>query len=74
MRCEICGSDFGLTFAHRKKRVEYYREPEKLGDFNEVLLLDLKCHQKLEKDKELTKFYFNKLRDDIKTKNQTSNY
>jgi len=62
--CEICGSRFGLTFAHRHKRVWYYRKPELLWDFNQTLVLCLKCHMILEKSRPLTKHYFNILRDE----------
>jgi len=61
-RCEICGTDFGLSFHHRSKRWTYIRRPEDLGKFSETILLCLICHDKLEADKELTKLWFNKLR------------
>lgn len=65
-RCEIrmpgCWHDNALGFAHRKKRREYYAEPEKLYDFNEVILACVVCHQKIEYDKELTDYYFKILR------------
>ena len=51
-----------LSFAHRKKRREYYSEPEKLGDFNSVLLCCSVCHQQLEASRELTDKIFKKLR------------
>lgn len=57
--CESCGSSFGLTFAHRKKR-RHYKTVEELSDFNEVLLLCLKCHMKIEYDKKQTKELFKK--------------
>jgi 5-methylcytosine-specific restriction endonuclease McrA len=65
--CELCGSTFNLSFAHRKKRRFYYsripgEEERLLGDWNEVLLLCIPCHQKIEKDAELTREVFNRLR------------
>lgn len=60
--CEKCGSDFGLSFAHFHKRIWYRSQPEKLWDFNQVLLLCLRCHEKIEYDKELTKKIFIDLR------------
>lgn len=60
-RCEICGSGSMLSFAHRQKRVNY-RTVEELSNFKEVLLLCIPCHQKIEYDKELTNYWFNKLR------------
>jgi len=59
--CEICGSSSMLSFAHRQKRVNY-RTVEELSDFNEVLLLCIPCHQKIEYDRELTNYWFTKLR------------
>lgn len=59
-----CQSGFCLTFAHRHKR-EWYRPVERqklLYDFNEVLLLCLKCHDEIEVSKEKTEELFNKLR------------
>lgn len=60
-RCEICSTNDYLTFAHRKKR-RFYRTVDELSDFNEVLLLCVWCHTKLEFDKELTEHWFSKLR------------
>lgn len=64
-RCEICGSDNFLSFAHRKKRIEYRKHPELLSDFNEVILACVPCHQKIEYNKELTNQVFTRLRGDI---------
>ena len=63
-RCEMCGSDQWLTFAHRKKR-RHYQTVEELSDPNEVLLLCICCHQRIEYNKELTRETFRKLRDEI---------
>ncbi len=60
--CELCGSDFGLSFHHRYQRYYYIDKPELLGDFNQSLLLCIPCHKKLHEDKELNKETFNKLR------------
>jgi|TARA_R100000501_G_C2569793_1_gene77092 hypothetical protein len=64
--CEIklvgCWRNNGLSFAHRKKRIEYYSCPEKLGEFNETLLACCNCHDKIENDKELTAKLFKQLR------------
>jgi hypothetical protein len=57
-----CMRTFGLSFAHRHKRHHYYSCPEKLGDFNEVLLLCASCHAKIEYSKSLTEKLFEKLR------------
>jgi len=66
-RCEMCGSDNFLSFAHRKKRGGYYNrdrkeEEKQLGDFNEVLLLCIQCHEKIEDNKTLTEEVFHRLR------------
>lgn len=56
--CEICGSNFILSFHHRHKR--------RYGDlhiFQNVILLCAKHHNQLEYDKELTKKWFDKLRE-----------
>lgn len=63
-RCEICGTDNFLSFAHRHKREWYNSDPKLLGEFNETLLLCVPCHQKIEYDKELTEETFNRLRND----------
>lgn len=49
-------------FAHRHKRVSYYRQPEMLGNLNQVVLACSNCHQKIENDKNLTKEIFFHLR------------
>lgn len=61
-RCEMCGSDYLLTFAHRHKRRWYYGQENLLSDFNQVLLLCLKCHNRIEYNKELTEQIFNRKR------------
>ena len=66
-RCEICGSSSFLSFAHKDKRRKYYNrdrhiEEEELGKFENVLLLCVPCHDKLEKSRELTDKWFGVLR------------
>lgn len=63
LRCEICGTNNWLTFAHRHKRREYYNKPIWwLYDKNQFLLLCINCHQKIEYDSEKTKQVFNNKR------------
>ena len=58
-RCELCNSDYHLTFAHRHKRRDYYSKPTwLLSDKNQFLLLCLKCHQDIEYDMKKTKSVF----------------
>lgn len=66
-RCENCGTESFLSFAHRKKRREYYNRDQKeeerqLGEFNECLLLCIKCHEEIEISKEKTEKLFKRLR------------
>jgi len=61
-RCENCGSNFMLTIAHRKKRRHYNLEQEKLWDFNEFLLLCVKCHDDIEYSRDKTEEIFARLR------------
>jgi hypothetical protein len=61
-QCELCGSTFALSFAHKHKRVWYREFPELLADFNQVLLLCVPCHEKIEYNKELTAEIFERLR------------
>ena len=66
-RCEAvisekCSGKWGLTNAHRHKRWEYIRFPNKLSDYNQVIRACLTCHQLLEVDKELTEVVFIRLR------------
>lgn len=61
-RCELCGSDNYLSFAHRHKRIWYRGYPELLSDFNQVLLLCVPCHEKMEYNKDLTSKIFAGLR------------
>jgi len=62
IRCEICNSDFGLSFAHRHKRIWYRGRPGLLSVFNQVLLLCLVCHGVLETNRQLTEDAFRRLR------------
>ena len=65
-RCEICGTTFGLSFAHKHRRDHYQGEYEelvdKLSDFNEVIIACIPCHQKTEGKQEETNEIFNRLR------------
>ena len=65
-RCELrmqgCWGDNALGFAHKEKRWKYIKNPEGLSDFNQTLLACTPCHQKIEVNRELTLYYFNKLR------------
>ena len=62
--CELCGSNVNLTFAHYKKRVEYRRKDKQhlLSDKRNVLLLCVKCHDKIEVSRDLTRKAFKRLR------------
>jgi len=60
-RCELCGNDYFLSYAHRSKR-RYYNSVKELSDPNEFLLLCVPCHQKIEYSKEKTEEAFKKLR------------
>lgn len=64
--CEIrlvdCMGGFGMSFAHKHKRIWYYDKPGLLGSFNETVLACAFCHDKIEGDKQLTEEVFNKLR------------
>lgn len=61
-RCENCGYDNLLSFAHRHKRIWYKSQPEKLYDWNEFLLLCLRCHHDIEYSRDKTDELFNRLR------------
>ena len=61
-RCEICGDDFMLSWHHRHKREWYRKYPRLLCQFNQTLLLDIKCHNMLELDGNKHKKYFHELR------------
>lgn len=63
VRCEICGGSFALSFHHRHKRIYYLGDRKAdLGKFNEVILVCAFCHDELEYNKELTKQWFQRLR------------
>lgn len=62
VRLEKCMGKFGLSFAHRHKRVWYYDKPGLLGSFNETVRACAYCHSEMEKDKDLTEEVFNRLR------------
>lgn len=60
IRCEICGSNYILSFHHRRKR-RYGNE----HIFKNVILLCATHHHELEYNKELTKEWFEKLRNNV---------
>ena len=61
-RCEVSGRNWALSFAHKRKRIDYRSCPEKLSDINEVLLLTISIHNLIESDKDLTLKLFECLR------------
>ena len=64
--CEVrfkdCMGVFGMSFAHRHKRVWYYNRPGLLGSFEETVRACAHCHDKMERDKGLTAEVFKRLR------------
>lgn len=62
VRCEVCGTDNFLSFAHRHKRDWYRSCPYLLSDYNQVLLLCVPCHATIEVSKEKTERLFETLR------------
>jgi len=71
--CELrlphkCWGNAGLSFAHKRKRIEYKSCPEKLDTFEETLLLCPEAHNLIEygdkknTGRELTAIAFNQLR------------
>lgn len=61
-RCEVCGTDYALTIAHRKKRREYRGDLDGLSRWGEYLLLCQRCHTSIEFSKEKTEEAFLRLR------------
>jgi hypothetical protein len=71
-RCELgqlpelgftdCLRNWALGFAHKKKRIEYYKCPDQLSSFNETILACVNCHNKIENNKQLTEEVFRILR------------
>ena len=65
-RCEMCGSTFALSFAHKHRRDHYQGEyevlVETLSDYNEVIIACIKCHMSIEGKQEMTDEVFNRLR------------
>ena len=58
-----CLRNWALSFHHRHKRNFYYRHNRTLlGEFNQTLLVCQNCHDLLENNPLLTRYYFNKLR------------
>lgn len=64
-RCENCGYNNLLSFAHRHKRVFYKSQPELLHDWDQFLLLCIRCHHEIEYSKDKTEEIFNRLRGKI---------
>lgn len=62
IRLDKCMGTFGLSFAHRHKRIWYRSRPELLSDMNQVVLACAYCHGVIEKDAEMTEKVFTKLR------------
>jgi len=61
-RCEVCGSTFALTWAHRFKR-RHMNTVEELSDYQNVILACVSCHQRyLEWDEEEKEMWFQRLR------------
>lgn len=60
--CEVqlegCWRNNALSFAHRYKR----NDPRCTHTYKGTLCVCIPCHMKLEVNKELTNYYFNKLR------------
>jgi len=50
-----------LTFAHRYKR-RFYPAKGDINGYDQIVMACMKCHQKMEQDKDLTKEVFNRLR------------
>lgn len=69
--CEVrksgCWRDNALSFAHQHKRIFYKIRGNEglLGDFNQVLLACVPCHEKIENDKEETERLFQELRQNL---------
>lgn len=62
-RCEVCGQNWSMSFAHAHKRSWYYDKPDELlWDFNQTLLLCMKHHDDIEWDEEKCRDLFIKLR------------
>lgn len=64
--CEVCGTDQYLTISHRHKRLWYRSRPHLLYDFNQVLRLCLRCHDKIEYNRDASEWLFIKLRGEEK--------
>jgi len=60
-RCELCNSDYILSFHHRNKRRK--NDPH---IFENVILVCANCHHMLEYDRELTDDWFSQLRPERK--------
>ena len=65
-RCELgfegCTGSLYLGFAHRHQRHWYYQRPELLSSYEQTILVCTECHDKIERNDELTKQVFLRLR------------
>ena len=61
-RFKDCWISNGLSFHHCHKRIWYYSQPDKLGEFNQTILVCPVCHNRIENDRELNKKMFKQLR------------
>ena len=59
--CEVCGCPH-VTFAHKHKRRWYYGQDELLWSFDQVLLLCVTCHEKIEFNEDAKNYLFDRLR------------
>ena len=59
IRCEKCNTSEWLSFAHRHKRRWYLNKGDLINDFNQILLLCVPCHERIERSKTLTEELFN---------------
>jgi hypothetical protein len=66
LTCEICGSDWALSWHHKHSRVWYRPWPEKLSEFSEVLLVCPEHHNLLQSDQRKSDYYFRQLRSVVK--------
>jgi hypothetical protein len=59
-----CFVDNFLSFHHRHKRIWYHTRgrEDKLGDFNQTILVCNNCHNRLENDRKKTEEVFKELR------------
>ncbi len=61
-RCEVCNSDFALSWHHKYPRDYYYKSPLLLSAYEQTVLLCATCHDAVHKDLQLSQKTFEKLR------------